>query len=289
MTIFYGMYCDPEGKVPWVHLVAEMQAGKTGVCDALIRIIRRNVENGKMPEDLYLNIFVVTGLSDCSWVKQTRERPPQGVNVYHGAKLGEMQVKLKAIAELPGGLRNVLIIVDESHVAGAKNNRPNKCIYSEVRSCLPDTAMWAARNVHFLTVSATDPHAVLMMAEAEIPDRAVVALETTDQYQSVQSLRDANRIRNAANIGSSRETIEMLREAVDAYEAPRYHIIRAEGKLNRLAVDLLKKEFPDMEMPELVKLADESVGAEIARRKALEEAEAKAHDTIAEGDETEAV
>jgi hypothetical protein len=47
-------------------------------------------------------------------------------------------------------------------------------------------------------------------------------------------------------------------------------------------IDDLKKEFPDMEMPELVKLADERVGAEIARRKALEEAQ----DTIAEGDET---
>ena len=47
-------------------------------------------------------------------------------------------------------------------------------------------------------------------------------------------------------------------------------------------IDDLKKEFPDMEMPELVKLADERVGAEIARRKALEEAQA----TIPEGDET---
>jgi hypothetical protein len=51
-------------------------------------------------------------------------------------------------------------------------------------------------------------------------------------------------------------------------------------------IDDLKKEFPDMEMPELVKLADERVSTEIARRKALEEAEAKAQDTIAEGDET---
>lgn len=51
-------------------------------------------------------------------------------------------------------------------------------------------------------------------------------------------------------------------------------------------IDDLKKEFPDMEMAELVKLADERVSAEIARRKALEEAELKAQNTIAEGDET---
>ena len=47
-------------------------------------------------------------------------------------------------------------------------------------------------------------------------------------------------------------------------------------------IDDLKKEFPDMEMPELVKLADQRVSAEIARR----EAELKAQNTIAEGDET---
>lgn len=246
MAIFYAMYCNPEGKVSWVHLVAEMQAGKTGVCDALIRIIRRNVEgkDAKLSADVYSNIFVVTGLSDCSWVKQTRERLSAGVNVYHGATLGKMQTKLKQLAERPGGLRDVLIIVDESHVASAKNNRPYKCIYSEVRSCLSDAKTWAGRGVHFLTVSATDPRAVLMMAEADIPARAV-ALETTGVYQSVQSLRDAGRIRNAANIGSTPETVDMLKEAVDAYGAPRYHIIRAEGKLNQAAVDLLKETFED--------------------------------------------
>jgi hypothetical protein len=48
-------------------------------------------------------------------------------------------------------------------------------------------------------------------------------------------------------------------------------------------IDDLKKEFPDMEMPELVKLADERVAAEIARR----EAESLgAQGTIPEGDET---
>ena len=47
-------------------------------------------------------------------------------------------------------------------------------------------------------------------------------------------------------------------------------------------IDDLKKEFPDLDMGELVKLADARVGAEIARR----EAESKAQETIPEGDET---
>jgi hypothetical protein len=47
-------------------------------------------------------------------------------------------------------------------------------------------------------------------------------------------------------------------------------------------IDDLKKEFPDMDMGELVKLADALVAAEIARR----EAEANTQATIPEGDET---
>jgi len=47
-------------------------------------------------------------------------------------------------------------------------------------------------------------------------------------------------------------------------------------------IDDLKKEFPDMDMGELVKLADARVAAEIARR----EAEANTQATIPEGDET---
>ena len=43
----------------------------------------------------------------------------------------------------------------------------------------------------------------------------------------------------------------------------------------------LKKEFPNMAMPELINMADARASAEIARRKAVEDAQA----TIPEGDE----
>ncbi len=246
MTVFYGMYCvKAEERVAWVHLVAEMQAGKTGVCDALARIIWRNVEDDKMPVDLFHNIFVVTGLSDRTWVRQTRQRLPAAVHVHHSPTLAKMQVQLKALAERPEGLRDVLIIVDESHVASAKKNRPYKHIYSEVRTHLPDPRKWAERNVTFLTVSATDPHKVLMMTEAGGLPAKVVALETTEGYQSVRCLWNAGRIRDYDNIGSTPESIVELRAAVESYETPRYHILRAEGKLNGTTVELLTSAFPE--------------------------------------------
>ncbi len=240
MKIFFAMYCAPEGaRKALVHLAAEMQAGKTGVCDALIRIIRRNVEDGKMARNIYKNIFVVTGLSDKAWVRQTRKRLPD-VNIHHNNTLAEMQTKLRALGEK--GLRNVLIIVDESHVASAKTNRPEKCIYSELRTSLPDVATWASRNVHLLTVSATDPAIVLMIAEKErVVHGAVVGLETTKHYQSVQQLRESNRIRDVGNIGS--DTVGELRRAVESYTTPRYHILRTESSADTVA--LLRREFPD--------------------------------------------
>ena len=239
MKIFFAMYCEPaDARKALVHLAAEMQAGKTGVCDALIRIIRRNVEDGKMARNIYKNIFVVTGLSDKAWVRQTRKRLPD-VNIHHNNTLAEMQTKLRAIGEK--GLRNVLIIVDESHVASAKSNRPEKCIYSELRAYLPNVADWAARNVHLLTVSATDPAIVLMIAEKErVVHGAVVGLGTTKHYQSVQQLREADRIRDVGNIGP--ETVGELRRAVESYDTPRYHILRTEK--SRDMVELLEREFP---------------------------------------------
>lgn len=239
MKIFFAMYCAPaDARKALVHLAAEMQAGKTGVCDALIRIIRRNVEDKHMAPNVYKNIFVVTGLSDKAWVRQTRKRLPD-VNIHHNNTLAEMQTKLRAIGEK--GLRNVLIIVDESHVASAKSNRPEKCIYSELRAYLPNVADWAARNVHLLTVSATDPAIVLMIAEKErVVYGAVVGLETSKHYQSVQQLREADRIRDVGNIGP--ETVGELRRAVESYDTPRYHILRTEK--SRDTVELLEREFP---------------------------------------------
>ena len=103
-----------EGKKAWVHLAAEMQAGKTGVVTALVRLLFANARLlGVSPE----RVFVITGMNDNAWVKQTKARLPNGMRngVAHNGGLGKIVRDLKGLAEHAGGLRNVLVVVDESH------------------------------------------------------------------------------------------------------------------------------------------------------------------------------
>jgi hypothetical protein len=121
---FLAFFVKPIKRV-WVHLAAEMQAGKTGVVTTLIRLILSNSATLKIRPN---RIFVLTGMGDNAWKKQTRDRLPQGVraNVHHSGGLSKVVKALHSLAS-SGELSNVLIVIDESHIAAAANNRPNMC------------------------------------------------------------------------------------------------------------------------------------------------------------------
>ena len=114
----------------WVHLAAEMQAGKTGVVSALIRLMFANAARVRITPD---RIFVLTGMSDNAWIKQTRERLPGNVRagVVHSGGFEKIARALRTLAA-GGYLENVLIVFDESHIASLERNRPNRLIYDEV-------------------------------------------------------------------------------------------------------------------------------------------------------------
>lgn len=261
ILMFIGASQTPENteraKCAWVHLVAQMQAGKTGVCHALIRIIRKNVQCKKLPEEMLPNIFVVTGLSDKSWCVQMSERlsdDVKGKHIYHSPTLEKLRVELQKLGESEDGFRDVLIIIDESHIASLEKNLPHQNIISVVRR-LCDPKGWVEQNIRFLTVSATDPHSVLTVADgADKMSAGVVSLKTGPDYQSVASLNEAGRVRKALNLGSAPEAVDEIRRAVeevtatrtrDGVSAPCYHIVRAEGKSNGPTVRALKESFGD--------------------------------------------
>jgi len=85
--------------------------------------------------------------------------------------------------------KNVLIVIDESHIADCEANRPNEVL--KALSELTQNQMFA-RNVRVLTISATDPAA---LDDPRL--RKAVRLRTADTYQSVKTLHQANRIRDA--------------------------------------------------------------------------------------------
>ena len=241
LQIFCWMFCA-SAKRAWVHLGAEMQAGKSGVANALIRLILQNADKLKMSPQ---RIFLLTGMSDDAWRKQTRDRVPNKVrgNVHHNGGLKKVQEQLRKLAA-KDGLSNILIIFDESQVASAVGNRPNELIYRTIRELVP-AGQWVERNIRFLTISATDPAKVMSMETCTVPCRAI-RLQTTDAYQSVETLHSAGRIRDLETFGDvgNVKSMEELRKTVNSYETPLWHILRPrQGKTSDVEAKL-RKVFP---------------------------------------------
>ena len=249
LQAFTWMFGDAVQRA-WIHLAAEMQAGKSGVVNALIRLVLQNFATLKIAPS---NIFVLTGMSDDAWRKQTRVRLPREVraNVHHSGGLGKVQAALTLLKER-GELRNLLIIIDESQVAAAGSNRPNALVYETIRKEVPPEE-WVARNIRFMTVSATYPAKVMSMATCPVPCRTV-RLQTTKAYQSVESLKEAGRIRSldgkdgVGNIGSTPKSVAELKRAVASYATPRYHILRPPMKKTTEVETMLRKEFPECDI-----------------------------------------
>ena len=245
----------------WVHLAAEMQAGKTGVVTALIRLVLANAKRlGTKPT----RIFTLTGMNDNAWKKQTRDRLPLGLreNVHHSGSLPKVVAALKCLTEMSDDkiLSNVLIIIDESHIASSSNNRPNKLVYEAVRELCP-VAEWSVRGIRFLTISATDPARVLMMADEsnEVPSQ-VVRLLTDDSYQSVEKLNNSGRVRFAEEVGDLHTRTTAEKEADELPKAikevqrviaerfsdrPRYHLVRTRYGKQSEVVGFLHRAFPE--------------------------------------------
>lgn len=242
MECFLAFFLKPIQKV-WVHLAAEMQAGKTGVVTALCRLILKNYTKLGIRAT---RIFILTGMNDNAWKKQTRERLPMGIrqNVHHNGGLTKFVKSLRSLC-VSGELRDVLIVLDESHLASATNNRPQSLIYDEVARLCPQDK-WQENRIRFLTISATDPAKVLVMRGEERAQ--VVRLQTTEAYQSVESLARQRRVRWLEDFKDMHEdkAITEIRRCIaeEFSDAPRYHLIRARYGKQGPVMAKLREAFP---------------------------------------------
>lgn len=232
----------------WVHLAAEMQAGKTGVIAAVARLLLANARILGFAPD---RIFVTTGMSDDAWQKQTEPRLA-GVlrkNIHHGGTLIQVEAKLKKLAK-DGTLKNVLIFVDESHYATGSSNQPAKYLYEAVARLCPRD-QWADNNIRFVTISATDPAKVLAQKASDTPCN-IVRLHTTSAYQSVEKLQALGRIRFLEQIPEngvlhSKTGFAAMAAAVRELEAvhgPLVHILRPSHGKGGLVAAEITKAFP---------------------------------------------
>lgn len=242
LQVFTWMFAVGTQCVAWVHLAAEMQGGKSGVANAVIRLC---LMNPRVLGITFKRVFVLTGMSDDAWKKQTRARVPAEVRdgVRHSAGLLDVKKDLNKL-HAENGLRNLLIILDESQVASSASNRPNREIYETVRGLVP-VEQWVERNIRFLTISATDPAKVMAMESCRVSCQ-VVRLRTTKAYQSVETLNATNRIRALEDFGDigSDESIAELKRAVASYTTPRRHILRPRRGQPGEVRAMLEREFP---------------------------------------------
>lgn len=247
LQVFAWLFVATVGRV-WVHIAAEMQAGKTGVIAAVARLVLSNAKRlGFSPT----RIFVVTGMSDEAWQTQTAPRLP-GIlrdNLHHGGILSQVSEKLKRLAR-GEHLANVLIFIDESHYASSASNQPAKHIYNVVAELCP-IHLWAERNIRFVTISATDPAKVLAMKSSNVATK-VVRLYTTDAYQSVEKLQSLNRLRYLEQVPGNGTLhtdtgFAAMTEAVRSLESehgPLIHILRPNHKHGSTVARKLNETFP---------------------------------------------
>jgi hypothetical protein len=209
----------------WCHLGAEMQAGKTGVVNALIRLVLKNYPKLGIRDT---HIFIFTGMNDNSWRKQTKERLPKCVrsNVMHNSDLDSLRRALLRISEQDNNkyLRNVMVIVDESHIASSFNNRPASNVYAVMRESTP-YEKWDECNLRLMTISATDPAAILNVDDLE--KASIIQLRTTEEYQSVEGLKDQDRLYDTLPL-HQQEGMLRFKQIVDAskFTSKKYFIIR---------------------------------------------------------------
>ena len=245
--IFILFFVIRDRKKAWVHLGAEMQAGKTGVLAGLIRLILTNFEKLQIHPS---NIFVITGMSDTAWKKQTKERLIADVRggVEHNARggLDRIAEEMYRMHARAGELRNILIIVDESHIAAADSNRPQRMVFDTLlRLCPRDK--WVENNIHVLTISATDPAKVMDITTAAEADSAVVRLQTTPDYQSVESLLADERIIPIQGDIHTEWATDAIRDIIfhEYDNEPLYHLLRPKAANYQKTWAALSREFPD--------------------------------------------
>lgn len=248
IQLFNQLYVCHDVRV-WAHLAAEMQAGKTGVVTTFIRLVLANKTKLRVKPN---HIFILTGMSDDAWKVQTRSRMPALVreNVQHSKGLAKVATAFERLREKDGTatLSNVVVFLDESHIAAAQHNQPYKQVWTKLQELCP-LEKWQEKNIRVITISATDPAKVMAIsAETRLPC-AVVRLQTTEAYQSVESLVRETRVRFSEDFGDLHEpkAIAELKRCIneDFGGMPFYHILRPRVAKQSEVARLLREAFPE--------------------------------------------
>ena len=195
-----------------VTLCAPPQWGKTGVSlyVSYHMCLKRINPN---------NVFFITGMSDRSWLDQTRERvlPCWRKNVYHRNTLHKMKEKIEDLEKK----KDILIIVDECHLANKK-----QFILGEIFEdlSLNDPIRLKMKNIKILQISATPSNALIDGEEWSSYHEKITPRMNSD-YVSFETFVAEDRIIEPKNLEDLQECEDYINEV--SGRSPQYHIIRS--------------------------------------------------------------
>ena len=191
------------------------QTGKTGCMTALIQ---HYILSNNIPID---NIYIITGLSDKEWKKDTKNRMPDSINsrVFHRANLSKTFIR--DIKEK----QNSLIIMDEIQIACEENQTINKTF----KECgFYDLDFILENDIKLIQFSATPDGNMNDILDWK-HHSAKVQLEPGEGYYGPKQAIEQERIKQFKDL-TIIENVKELKNDMERYKNARYLIIRVPNK-----------------------------------------------------------
>lgn len=197
-------------------IIAPTQSGKTSIafeiCDTMI-------SNYFIPTD---NIYIITGLSSSAWVKQTSERFPDCIkeNIIHRDKLNELFIeRLK-------NKRNILIIIDEIHIASYEDTKLFKAL-----SFIQDINYLYNNDIKLIEVSATPDGILSSLKEWDTSSFHIEKYNPGENYVGVKKLYDGGKILQYKDLMIEKNILYLNNIIINKYKNNyKYHLIRLPKK-----------------------------------------------------------
>ena len=228
--------------------VAPTQSGKTG---SMVGVIYEMFNNKilRLPKE---NIFIFTGHSSIEWINQTKERFPSWLrpHIYH-------RNNLEIIINNLQNMKNILVIIDECHIACGHNQSLDKlfkrCNYENMDYIYEN-------NIKFVQFTATPEKLDKVFCEKFGSYAHIMTkMDVPNNYLSVKKLDDCERIHKALDLCGIEnketnkvdpliyENIKQLNPFLEEFE-PSYHIIRTpRGYLHDIVIKNFKHVFEKKE------------------------------------------
>jgi hypothetical protein len=244
-------------KIINIMVVSKTQSGKTGSMCATIKQYLEDTSN-LIPIE---NIYIITGLSSCEWKEQTIERMPESIQtrVFHRCELPNTfvdEIKDK---------KNILIIMDEIQVAAKKG----QTIYKTFKNAgLLNKSKLYENDIKILEYTATPDGTIYDLMKWNDASTKILA-DVGDGYVSSFNLLQMERVKQYKELcGYDKETgevdekvfenIQEIKNDIDKYSNPLYHIIRTKnGPEQDLTIQNFKQIF-DIKIYDFIKYDRES-------------------------------